>query len=229
MSAYALEDLAALHALDADRPVSVHEEQPPDRTKPIAVRLHDLVVHDNRKWASVLGGADVRVDVLAVTGNALDGDDTKAYVPSTHRFHDVGDGDTLPMDDSGLLAFFGWPRHFIDLSVIVSRDRRDSDDLATLLRDSVTSDEFVGATETIANLIASPTVFALREAIGAAATLGSLAYTLVQKVSQASIGLYRGNRLESQQRFGIGRNPDEGTYRVNELSLWYEVIEVVEG
>src|SRR5205823_11988345 len=51
----------------------------------LAVRFHDIVVHDNKKWFQVFGGADVRVDAIVVQGNILEQDPSTAYAPATLR------------------------------------------------------------------------------------------------------------------------------------------------
>jgi len=201
------------------------EGQGQGRAPGVAVRLHDLVVHNNRKWLDFLGGADARVDVVVVQGNVLDGDATACYSPATFRYQGIGDGTRLPTDDRGLLAYFGWPRHFLDLSVIVSRDRRDSDDLATLLTTKAADPEMQAAVTALTGLaLANPPAAAVGAALGGAAAIGGLAYQLVRSVSDRTIGLYRGNRLAYPDRFGLGRNPTDGTYRERDLSFWYEVV-----
>src|SRR3989442_13006977 len=89
----------------------------------LAIRLKDMVIHDNRKW---FGGAEIRLDTLVVHGkNPLAKEDT-FYKPTTQRFARVRDGERLSIGDSGLLIFYGQPRHFVDISITVSRDRKDS-------------------------------------------------------------------------------------------------------
>lgn len=193
----------------------------------LAVRLHDLVVHKNRKWFDFLGGADARVDVVVVQGNVLDGQAqaTAAYAPATFRFQGIGDGTRLPTDEQGLLAYYGWPKHFLDISVIVSRDRGDSDDLATLLIAQAEDPKVQAALTTLAGLaVANPPAAAVAAALGAAAALGNLAYQAIRQVSDKTIGLYRGNRLAYPDKFGLGRNPTDGSYRERDLSFWYEVL-----
>jgi hypothetical protein len=191
----------------------------------LAVRLHDLVVHNNRKWFDFLGGADARVDVVVVQGNVLDGQATAAYVPATFRFQGVGDGTRLPTDDQGLLAYYGWPKHFLDISVIVSRDRGHSDDLANLLTAQAEDPKVQAALTALAGLaVTNPPAAAVAAALGGAAALGNLAYQVIRQVSDKTIGLYRGNRLAYPDQFGLGRNPTDGSYRERDLSFWYEVI-----
>jgi hypothetical protein len=198
---------------------------PAPRPPALAVRLHDIVVHNNRKWFDLVNGADVRVDAIVVTGDVLEDDPMKSYSPGTFRFPDVGDGDRLPAD--ALLVYYGWPRHFIDLHVIVSRDRRDSDDLAALLGRSVGDERFQVAMKGLLGLagVAVPTAHAVVAGIGAAHMLGDVAYRVVKAVSGSCIGVYRGSKLAYPHRFGRGRNPPEGVFRERFLSLWYEVID----
>ena len=192
----------------------------------LVVRLHDLVVHNNHKWITFLGGADVRVDLVVVQGNVLENDPTTWYTPTTLRFESVGDGDSLPVDEQGILAYYGWPKHFLDISVIVSRDTAHSDDLSALLSRSAANPEVKTALSALIGVaVAVPPAAAVAAALTAAATIGNVAYQAVRSISSKSIGLYRGNRLAFPDRFGVGRNPRNGSYRQQDLSFWYEVIE----
>jgi hypothetical protein len=96
----------------------------------LAVSLHDVVIHDTRKW---FGEADIRIDTFAVTGFVEDADPRSVYTPKTQTFPRVRDGDRLPIGEGGLLLFHGSALHFVDAMILVSRDRKDTDDLATLL------------------------------------------------------------------------------------------------
>jgi hypothetical protein len=193
---------------------------------PLAVRLHDLVVHDNHKWLTLLGGADVRLDVVVVQGNVLEQDASSCYVPTTFRYSGIGDGDQLPLDDQGVLAYYGWPKHFLDLSVVVSRDTRHGDDLSTLLTEATNDPGLKTALSALLGLtVAVPAAAAITGALAAAATIGNIAYKVVSAVGGRSIGLYRGNRLAFPDQFGVGRNPRSGSYRQQDLSFWYEVVE----
>jgi hypothetical protein len=106
------------------------------------------------------------------------------------------------------------------------RDRRDSDDLAELIRHAATSKEVVDAGTALLGLaVAAPQAAAVAAAVTAAAVLANTAYQLVRAVSGSTIGVYRGNRLAYPDRFGIGRNPSDGsTYYKHDLSFWYEVV-----
>ena len=195
---------------------------------PIALRLHDIVIHSNKRWFDFLGGADIRVDVLAIQGNVLDDDPKSFYTPTTVRFGGIGDESTVPLDDHGLLAYYGWPKHFLDISVLVSRDTTRADDLAALLEKEAASTEFKDAASSILALATGAGAIAVKNAVSVAGTLGGLAYKILRQVSGNTIGVYRGNRLEHPHRFGLGRNPAEGLYRVQQLSLWYEVLTAAE-
>ena len=110
----------------------------------VAVRLHDVLIHHNKKWLDIFGGADVRLDAIVVQGNVIESGPAAAYVPTTMRFAGIGDGDSLPGDEFGMLLYFGRPRHFLDISIIVSRDRRDTDDLSSLLAREMNSSAMKG-------------------------------------------------------------------------------------
>lgn len=56
-------------------------------TPMLAATLHDVVIHDNRKW---FGGADTRVDTLILHGNGTPEDSESWYSPTTMRFGLVG-------------------------------------------------------------------------------------------------------------------------------------------
>jgi len=192
----------------------------------IAVRLHDILIRNNKKWFNFLGGADVRVDVVVVQGNIVEDDKSSAYTPSTTRFADVGRQDSLATDEHGLLIYYGRPKHFLDISVMISRDTKDSDDLAKLIKDQAGSKEFGGALEAIVGLaVTAPQAAIVAGAVGAASVIGNLAYQVVRAVSGNTIGIYHGNRLAYPDRFGIGRNPPASTYQRGDMSFWYEVVE----
>src|SRR5438128_2952938 len=101
---------------------------PPRPTPSLGVKLHDVMIKENRKW---FGGADIRLDCLVLNGSKANAD--SFYAPITQRFAGIGDDVRLPIDRSGLLLFYGRPKYFLDIYFILSRDRKDSDDLATLL------------------------------------------------------------------------------------------------
>jgi hypothetical protein len=195
-------------------------------TLSVALRLHDVVIHDNKRWFNLFGGADVRLDAVVVQGNVIEADPTAAYVPTTMRFAGIGDGDHLPSDDFGMLLYYGYPRHFLDISIIVSRDRQDTDDLAAALAKEMNSSAMKSATVSLLGLaVAAPPAAAVAGAITAATTIGDLAYQVVRAMSGTTIGMYRGCRLAHPDKFGSGRNPSDGSsYRNGDLSFWYEVI-----
>lgn len=188
----------------------------------LAVRLQDIMIWDTKKW---FGDADIRLDALVVHGNATQGDSTSAYVPKTFRFPGIKDQDRLPTGENGLLIFYGNALHFLDIFITVSRDRKDTDDLATLLSQQLQSTELQGAVGTLVGLaVASPQVSTITTAIGGASILGNFAYQLLNKATGNTIGLYRDSWLQYRDEFGIGRRPKEGSYNVKDLSFWYEII-----
>lgn len=192
----------------------------------VALRLHDVLIHNNKKWFDIFGGADVRLDAVVVQGNVIDADPAAAYVPTTMRFSGIGDGDRLPSDDYGMLLYYGYPRHFLDISIIVSRDGRDTDDLSTRLAKEMNSGAMKGAMATLLGLaVAAPSAAVVTGAIAAAATIGDLARQIIRSMSGSTIGMYRGSRLAYPDKFGEGRNPPDGSsYRKGDFSFWYEVI-----
>ena len=84
------------------------------------------------------------------------------------------------------------------------------------------------AASSILALATGAGALAVKNAVSVAGTLGGLAYKILRQVSGNTIGVYRGNRLEHPHRFGLGRNPAEGLYRVQQLSLWYDVLTAAE-
>jgi hypothetical protein len=108
----------------------------------------------------------------------------------------------------------------------VSRDRRDSADLATLLGGSLQSDEVRGALSGLVGLaVAAPHVAAVVAAIGAAGVLGDLAYRVLRTATGSTIGLYRNSHLQHRDGFGIGPHPgpQQETFRANDLSFRYQI------
>lgn len=189
----------------------------------LAVRLQDIMIWDTKKW---FGDADIRLDALVVHGNATQGDSTSAYVPKTFRFPGIQDQDRLPTGENGLLIFYGNALHFLDIFITVSRDRKDTDDLATLLSQQLQSTELQGAVGTLVGLaVASPQVSTITTAIGGASILGNVAYQVLSKVTGNTIGLYRTSWLQYKDGFGIGRHPQVGSHKVRDLSFWYEIIQ----
>jgi hypothetical protein len=188
---------------------------------PLAVSMHDMVIYDNRKW---FGGADLRVDALVVQGHGSTKDRRSFYMPQTFRFPGVQDGDRLPMGESGLLIFYGRPAYFLDVFISVSRDRGDSDDLANLLAAHLDSGDVEDAIGNLVALVAQPEVAALKLAVGAAARLGELAYDVLRAVTGATVGLLHTSWLEHRDQFGVGRHPEVESYRLKDLSFWYDIV-----
>jgi hypothetical protein len=189
----------------------------------LAVSIHDVVIHDNKKW---FGEADVRLDALVVTGYGKENDPGSFYMPKTATFSRIRDDDRLQVGSGGLLAFYGPASHFLDLFLMVSRDRQDSADLSTLLKGNLQLDEMKGAIGGLLGLaVAAPQVAAITAAIGSAAVLGDFAYRLLRAATGSTIGLYRNSHLQLRDGFGIGPHPapPRKSYRVNDLSFQYEI------
>lgn len=188
----------------------------------LGILLNDVVVHDTKK---LFGGADIRLDAIVVHGGQADGSQVgDFYQPTTFHFSDVRDGDRLSIEQPGLLVFYGRPRHFLDIYFMMSRDRKDSEDLGNLLATRMNSPEIEEAAGGLLGLaVAAPTASAVIAAAGAAAVLGNFAAQLLQEVTGNSIGVYRTAYLQYQHRFGLGRHPAAESYRVQDLSFWYEI------
>jgi hypothetical protein len=188
---------------------------------PLALSIHEVVIHDNKKW---FGGADVRIDALVVQGHGSIKDPRTFYMPQTFRFPGVRDGEKLPTGEAGLLIFYGRPAYFLDLFLTVSRDRKDSDDLATVLTTHLQSGGTQDALGNLVSLLARPDVAALKLALGAAARMGQLAYDVLRSITGATVGLLHTSWLEHRDNFGVGRHPESGSYRLRDLSFWYEIV-----
>ena len=189
----------------------------------IAVRLQDIMIWDTKKW---FGDAEMRLDALVVHGYATEGEPASIYMPQTFRFPGIKSRDRLPTGENGLLIFYGKALHFLDIFITVSRDRKDSDDLATLLNQELQSKDIQGAMGTVLGLatVAAPQVSTVTTALSAASMLGNFAYQVLSKVTGDTIGLYRTSWLQYRDSFGIGRHPQEGAHHVRDISFWYEII-----
>lgn len=201
---------------------------------PLAVSLHDVAIHDVKKW---FGGADIRVDALVITGVSDPDHAQSFYTPTTTTFHGVHDGERLPIGSGGLLMFHGPASHFLAVSITVSRDRKDTADLAKLLTDTADSAETAGSLSGLLGLaVAAPQVAAVKVAIDAAAKLGDAAFRLLQAATGATIGLYRDTHLRYRDAFGLngfglngfrlGRHPNANgePYRAQDFSFRYEIV-----
>lgn len=183
----------------------------------LAVFLRPLIVRQTRKW---FGGAELRLDAFVVHGGAeADG----LFHPKTIRFPRVVDGDNLATGDNGLLIYYGKPSHFLVLTVALSRDTKDSDDLAALITKEAKSDD-VSSLLTQLAAAASPHVAAVQVAMQAALTLGEVAYKLLRNVSPNSLGLYRASWLANAHKFGVGRHPEAGATVIKDFELAYDIV-----
>ena len=188
----------------------------------LAVRLQDIMIWDTKKW---FGDAQMRLDALVVHGHATAGEPPSIYMPQTFRFPGIKSQERLPTGENGLLIFYGKALHFLDIFITVSRDRQDSEDLATLLYKNLQLPEIQGAVGKLLGLaVAAPQVSTVTTAIGGASILGNLAYQILSKVTGNTIGLYRNSWLQYRDQFGIGRHPQAGSHHVKDLSFWYEII-----
>ena len=187
----------------------------------LAVRLNDVIIHDIKK---LFGSADVRVDVIVQQGLPPQ-ENVPFYHPSTFRFPSVKNGDRLSIDHPGLLVFYGQPTYFLDISILVSRDQKNSEELGTLIAKQVNSTDWKSAASPLLSLaLAAPQVSLVTSAIAGAATIAKLAWEILRKATGDTIGLYRTSWLQRRDRFGLGRHPEEGTFREQGLEFWYEIV-----
>jgi Caspase domain len=181
----------------------------------VAVRLAELVVHRNR----ALGGADVRVDALVLTGG---GGNLPVYRAQTARFSNIRDETRLPMDN--LLVYHGPAVDYLDLAWWVSRDRRGSLALGDLLSERLNAEEVRTSLESLSALaIGAPHAALAVAAVSACAIIVNTAYKLLSTVVGDSIGLYRTSLLASEG-FGVGRHPVTGTRHAQDFSFAYEIV-----
>ncbi len=212
-------DMATLERSHEDAPAV--RGLPARRATNLAIRLMDLVVLDNRK---LFGGADIRLDTLVVHGQAAGASADSFYQPQTHRFSGVEDGKPLLAGEENLLVFYGRPRHFVDISIMASRDRQDTEDLSNLIASRAASPEFKASIAAIVGLaVAAPPAAAIGAAAVAAITLGNTVGDLLGRLTGNTIGLYRVSYLYGDS-FGLGRHPQSGHFDKSDLRFSYEVV-----
>jgi hypothetical protein len=191
------------------------------RVRSYAVRLNELIIHDNRTW---FGEGNIRLDALVVQGG---GSQSKSdfYHPSTFSFPRVADGEALSIGQPGLLLYYDQPRYFLDVFLLVSRDSGNTGKLADLLAQNVTAKALDPAVTPILELATSAiTSSAISLALQAAVTIGNVAYRAVQAVTSNTIGVYRTSYLQVADKFGAGKHPEAGYLDVKDLSFKYEIL-----
>ena len=188
----------------------------------LAIRLNQVVIHNTKKW---FGDADIRLDVLVIhgaDGGASNGD---FFKPTTLRFESVRDGDSLPIGDGGVLIFYGRPKHFVDISITASRNRKDTEDLSKLLAERAKNQDFQSSAAAILGLTAvAPQAGAVFAGIEAASVLANTAAEILLQATSGTIGVYHTSYLQYRDRFGLGRHPDAGAFAIKDFSLSYEVV-----
>ncbi|RSM88691.1 caspase family protein [Kibdelosporangium aridum] len=193
--------------------------RPPKR---IALRLKELTVHSNR---SILKSR-VRIDAVVIT--AAPAEEGGPYRASTMRFDRVKDGDRLPFDD--VLIYEGPVARFLDIALWVAKDDSPDTDLADLLVTQTADEQVSNAVITLAALaVAAPAAAAIAGSVAAVAVLVRSAARVLEKLQGNSIGVYR-TTLLPHQKFGaadgIGRHPEQGLLRANDMSFAFEVVAV---
>lgn len=187
----------------------------------LAVRINDLIIHDTKKW---FGSADIRLDTLIFHG-AKEGESSGFCHPTTLRFSNVEDNDRLPIEHPGQRLYYGHPLHFLDVSIFVSRDTKDSDELSSLINSELNSDVWKsGASAVLAATAVAPQAAVIVGAVSGAAILANAAYKILKNVTGNTIGLYRTSWLQRRDRFGLGRHPGKDSFRQQDFSFWYEIV-----
>ncbi|MEQ9503756.1 MAG: hypothetical protein RIT81_43275 [Deltaproteobacteria bacterium] len=183
----------------------------------LAIFIEPLQVMNTRKW---FGAAELRLDVVVVHG----GEAEDRFHPTTLRFPQVRDGDDLSTGPNGLMVFLGRPDHFLHVSFMLSRDTKDSDDLAEILRKGAGAPELADAVTGLAALTAAaPPAAAIQAALKGALVVGDLAYKYVRQVSPTCLGLYRASWLGARDKYGIGKHPREGFELQRDFRFQYEI------
>jgi hypothetical protein len=166
-------------------------------TRELEIRLHELIVHDNR---ALWGSADIRIDTLCVTGGEP--------VTRTHVFNRIEDGDRLPFDN--LPIFRGRASGFVDFAIWVSRHEEGRLQLRELVRELANDTEFRQATSSAGGLAASATImYFVNQAI--------------RRTLRQHVGLYRCSFLP-QEEWGLGRHPASGSMRAQDFSFSFEIL-----
>jgi hypothetical protein len=212
--------------IDESRPLSIEDAWEAVRADlgfegvaqrpPLAVVIRDVTIHNTKK---LFGAAEVRLDALFVTAA-----EDQIYQPGTFSFPGIRDRDELPIDEGGLLLYFGSPRYFIDMALIASQGG-NGPTLGELLAES--ADQFGNLLGKVTKLaVAVPQAAAITEAAAAAAKLAAVALRLLDGVTGKSIGLYRVTWFEHRDRFGLGPHPGDGDrFRNRDFEFRYEVFE----
>ena len=135
-------------------------------------------------------------------------------------------GDDLAQDDNGLMIYFGRPRHFLMMTLMLARDTSDSDTLAELLTTRAQSNKLQQALSAIGALtMTTPDLAVVAAGLQAAAALGEVAYELVRASHPTCLGLYRASWLGVRDGFGVGRHPYSGEALVDDFRFAYEIVE----
>lgn len=199
------------------KPPPMRGSKPP----PIGVRINDLVVSKTKKW---FGGADIRLDTLVCHG-IIEGDAPNCYQASTFSFSGIKDGDRLPIEHPGQSIFYGHPKQFLSMAILASRDRKDSDDLSSLLKSNIKSAALQPAISALAATAGyvTPEAAVVVGAVEAAKTVSEIAYNFLKSYTGSSIGIYRTTWYQAD-RFGLGRQPATGSFKQQDFSFWYEIL-----
>ena len=184
----------------------------------IAIRLLEMIVHNNRRW---FGNTAVRLDVLVVHGSPTNAE----YAPQTVTFPRISDGDRLPIGDGGLLLFHGRPKWFLTMMIAVSRDKAGASPLAKLLTDLVVSEPAVTLQTqalALATGVPDPQMFGM--AWQSALLVGGTMLTALNRETGSAIGVYQDSWLRRRDQWGIGRHPAEGLLHAQDLSFAFEIV-----
>ena len=186
----------------------------------LAVRMNDLIIHDTKKW---FGSAEIRVDTLLIHDKNSESD--KFYEANTFRFPGIKDNERLPIFDPGQKIFYGHPSSFLNVSILISRDTKDSDELISIIDSSMTNKNWQNAAVPILALSGMlPQAAAIKAAAEGVKIFVDLAYKALKNITGNTIGVYTTTYLGAKDQFGLGRHPGTGSLRVQDFSFWYEIV-----
>ena len=190
------------------------------------LRLRGVRVLNNRK---LIGQAEVHLHTVVIDGYP-DMESNKPFWTQSFMFPNVKDGDMLSIDpDLGVQLYRGKPEDFLNLYVMVVRNRQAGRDFADVLKQNMAGEGIGtligGAISVFAEVPAGQSIDDIRRlATGAVNT--TIDYFMKQK--NPVIGVYYGS-LTREKHYGLGLRPpgypDDLITCGDTLQLGYQVEE----
>lgn len=184
-------------------------------SRTIAIRLLDLDV----EVTEACSASGLRLDALVCTRSHSTGLHTWTRRGAGLTWRDVKLGGSEQLGNDNDVLFLGPAQDFVDLALWVSQDTPGSPDLADLFEQQGHDPELA---ELVRSLLVERSWLA---AAGASAALARKAYKLIASAVPECNGLYRAS-WGRRDGFGIGRHPQDSTYRSRQLSFSLSVEEV---